>query len=57
MDFMKVKYEAVVCSHMSRDWNHWWAVMNVRLYWRWDIFLSLTWMLASYKGFCSVQLV
>jgi len=21
MDFMKVKYEAVACSHVSRDWN------------------------------------
>jgi len=27
-DFMKVKYEAVAYSHVSRDWNQWRAVVN-----------------------------
>ena len=39
---MKVKYEAVAYSHVSRDRNQWQAVVNrvvnVGPYWRRDIF-------------------
>jgi hypothetical protein len=51
--------KAVACSHVSSDWNQCQAVVNmvvnVGLYWRRYNFWSVKWILASHKGFCSLQ--